>query len=198
MESVPRHISRVPITLFGSAVSTEVHWISLKQKLVVLSVVIAVIVAAALISVLVYSNFQDGTSASTTTSLNCSTISKITRVQGSASSNPKDSVATFLVVEADPGSPFEGMNGSAYHIGVPWPVINVYRNQTVVIHVFNCASSEPHGFAVTHYFNSGVTLPTGGSYTLTFAANQAGTFIMYCSTFCAIHPYMQDGEIIVS
>jgi hypothetical protein len=171
----------------------------LKQKLVVLSVVIAVIVAAGLISVLLYGNLEDGTSASNaTTNLNCNTISRLAKVEGSATSNPKDSIATFLLVEADPGSPFEGINGSAYHIGVPWPIINVYQNQTVVIRVFNCASSEPHGFAITHYFDAGVTLPTGDSYTLTFFANQKGTFTMYCNTFCAIHPYMQDGQLIVS
>ena len=50
------------------------------------------------------------------------------------------------------------MNGSAYHIEVPWPVINVHQNQTVVIHIFNCASSEQHGLAITRYFNGGVIL----------------------------------------
>ena len=76
-------------------------------------------------------------------------------------------------------------------------MINVSQNQTVVIHIFNCASSEPHGFAITHYFNSGVTLPPGQSYTLTFEADQKGTFDMYCDTFCAIHAYMQNGRVIV-
>ena len=90
------------------------------------------------------------------------------------------------------------MNGSAYHLGVPWPVINVHQNQTVVIHIFNCASSEPHGFAITHYFNSGVILQPDQSYTWTFDADQKGTFTMYCNTFCAIHPYMQNGRVMVS
>ena len=118
----------------------------------------------------------------------------MTDVGGNVSSNPSNSNATFLIVDADTGSPFEGMNGSAYHLGTPWPVINVKQNQTVTIRIFNCASSEPHGFAIAHYFNSGVTLPTGQSYTLNFVADQKGTFVMYCNTFCAIHPYMQDGE----
>lgn len=169
-----------------------------KPKLALIVVIIAVIIAGALVAVLINGNYFGGNSSSAESSLNCTTLSKIKNVVSNVSSNPNDSNATFLIVEADTGSPFEGMNGSAYHIGVPWPVINVQQNQTVVIHIFNCASSEPHGFAITHYFNSGVTLPPGQSYTLTIEADQKGTFTMYCNTFCAIHPYMQNGEIIVS
>jgi len=166
-----------------------------KTKLLALSVIAALIVSGAVVAVLISGKYVSGGS---TSSLNCTTLSKVTDVGGNVSSNPSNSNATFLIVDADTGSPFEGMNGSAYHLGTPWPVINVKQNQTVTIRIFNCASSEPHGFAIAHYFNSGVTLPTGQSYTLNFVADQKGTFVMYCNTFCAIHPYMQDGEIIVS
>ncbi|MHB8566241.1 MAG: cupredoxin domain-containing protein [Nitrososphaerales archaeon] len=66
------------------------------------------------------------------------------------------SVERILIVESDPGTIYEGLNGSAYHISVPWPIIQVHEGEKVVIQVVNCASSEPHGFAVAHYFDSGV------------------------------------------
>ena len=53
------------------------------------------------------------------------------------------------------------MNGSAYHLTAPWPVIQVQQGQTVVITVYNCAPSEAHGFAITHYFNSGAAVSAG-------------------------------------
>jgi heme/copper-type cytochrome/quinol oxidase subunit 2 len=90
------------------------------------------------------------------------------------------------------------MNGSAYHLTAPWPVIRVQQDQTVVIVVYNCAPSESHGFAITHYFNSGAAVSAGKSYTLTFVATEAGTFRIYCNIFCAIHPLMQNGELIVT
>jgi heme/copper-type cytochrome/quinol oxidase subunit 2 len=68
----------------------------------------------------------------------------------------------------------------------------------VTITVMNCASSEPHGFAIGHYFNSGVTLGEGQRYIVTFQANTVGKFSVYCNVLCAIHPYMQNGLLIVS
>lgn len=156
------------------------------------------IAVAALVSAQIYGRSLIGTTETSVSILSCSSLSKVTIVEGNVSSNPESSTATFLVVEADYGSPFEGMNGSAFHIGVSWPVIHVIQNQTVVIHIINCASSEPHGFAIVHYFDGGVTLPPEQSYTLTFVASQKGNFTMYCNTFCAIHPYMQNGKLIVS
>jgi FtsP/CotA-like multicopper oxidase with cupredoxin domain len=115
-----------------------------------------------------------------------------------ATSDTPGSTATFTIIESDPGNNYEGMNGSAFHVSTPWPVIQVYQGQKVVIQIFNCASSESHGFAISTYLNSGVTVRPGQSYTLTFVANQQGTFRVYCSIFCAIHPYMQNGELLVS
>ncbi len=90
------------------------------------------------------------------------------------------------------------MNGSAYHLSTSWPVLNVKQGQTVVIQVANCNSSEPHGFAITGYFNSGTTLNPGQSYTLTFVANQVGTFRVFCDVACAIHPLMENGLLNVT
>ena len=108
--------------------------------------------------------------------------------------------AYFLIVEADPPSPFAGINGSYY---VPttaqWPIVNVMLGQVVSIHGINCASSEVHGFAIHHYDdNSLISVPTGQSYDVTFTANEAGTFRVYCDVPCLIHPLMQNGALIVS
>ena len=108
--------------------------------------------------------------------------------------------AYFLIVEADPPSPYAGINGSYY---VPtttqWPVLNVRLGQVVSIHVINCASSEVHGFAIQKYDdNSLISIPTGQHYDVTFTASEAGTFRVYCDVPCLIHPLMQNGALIVS
>jgi FtsP/CotA-like multicopper oxidase with cupredoxin domain len=127
----------------------------------------------------------------------CGMLSSTGSAPGIANST-SGSTASFTIIEADPGNNYEGMNGSAFHSSTPWPVMQVTEGQTVTIHVFNCASSEPHGFAVQHYFVSGVTVRPGLSYTLTFNADQVGQFRVYCSIFCAIHPLMQNGELVVT
>jgi len=106
----------------------------------------------------------------------------------------------FLVVAADPPSPYAGFNGS-YYAGTTeqWPIMHVLVNQTVSIHVINCASSEAHGFQVTSYDDkSVVAIQPGQSYDVTFLANKEGTFRVYCDIFCAIHPFMQNGALVVS
>jgi heme/copper-type cytochrome/quinol oxidase subunit 2 len=146
-----------------------------------------------------------GTShGSTTVAQNspCSVLNSTQSAPGTANSSSTSLTANFTIIESDPGSNYEGMNGSAFHLSgnqtIPWPEIQVNQGQTVVIRIFNCASSESHGFAITHYFASGATVQPGQSYTLTFVANQPGTFRVFCSIFCAIHPYMQNGELIVT
>ncbi len=130
----------------------------------------------------------------------CNVINSQAPAPGIANATTKSPGATveFTIIESDPGNMYEGMNGSRYNLSSPWPVIQVYQGQKIVIHVYNCASSEAHGFAITNYFNAGVTVRPGQTYTLTFLATQVGTFKMFCSIFCAIHPYMQNGELIVS
>jgi hypothetical protein len=116
---------------------------------------------------------------------------------GFASSISSSSTATFVIIESDAGS-YEGINGSAHHQDVPWPVVVVHRGQTVVFDIYNCGSSEPHGFAVSHFFPAGISvLPTGQIRTVNFVANQVGNFTIFCSILCAIHPLMQNGRLVV-
>lgn len=108
----------------------------------------------------------------------------------------------FLIIETDPASPYAGMNGSAnVPVTAHWPVLYVKQNQTVSIHVINCASSEAHGFQISHYDSEARSLnaiPPGGSYAVTFTATELGTFRIYCSIFCSIHPLMQNGYLVVT
>jgi FtsP/CotA-like multicopper oxidase with cupredoxin domain len=108
----------------------------------------------------------------------------------------------FTIVESDPPSKLAGMNGSYYKSpsGPQWPVMNVTLGDTVVITVMNLNSSyEPHGFAIDHYLNApGYTMDPGQVRVLTFVANVAGSFRVYCSIECSIHPTMQNGVLYVS
>jgi len=108
-------------------------------------------------------------------------------------------VVHFTIIESDPPDPLAGMNGSYYKpLGTQWPIIRVHLGDTVIITVMNNNSREIHGFAIVHYDDRGFSLAPGQQHTITFVANQAGTFRMYCNVFCAIHPYMQNGAVIVS
>src|SRR2546426_10507876 len=89
-----------------------------------------------------------------------------------------------------------GYNGSV-NMGSPWPVMTVHQGPTVTIQVKNDDPVEPHGFTVTHYLDSGVTLRPGETYTLTFLADQKGAFRAYCSILCTIHSYMRNGPLTV-
>jgi heme/copper-type cytochrome/quinol oxidase subunit 2 len=103
----------------------------------------------------------------------------------------------FTIIESDRG-PDEGMNGSAYHIGEAWPVMEVQLGDTVIIHIISQNSQEAHGFTILHYFDPGVGLFPGGTYTVKFVANENGTFVITCLLFCAIHPFMDYGKFIVN
>jgi heme/copper-type cytochrome/quinol oxidase subunit 2 len=108
-------------------------------------------------------------------------------------------VVHFTIIESDPPDPMAGMNGSYYKpLGTQWPIIRVQLGETVIITVMNNDSREIHGFAIVHYDDRGFSLAPGQQHTITFVANEAGTFRMYCNVFCAIHPYMQNGAVIVS
>jgi heme/copper-type cytochrome/quinol oxidase subunit 2 len=105
----------------------------------------------------------------------------------------------ITIIESDTG-PMEGMNGSAFHLGSghAWPVITVQQGETVVIHVMSVNSYEPHGFTILHYYYPGVTLLPGGNVNVTFVATEPGTFLVTCLIFCAIHPLMDYGSLIVN
>ncbi len=108
----------------------------------------------------------------------------------------------FTIIEEDPPGALAGMNGSYYKnaAGPPWPVLQVHVGDTVVITVMNNKSSfEPHGFGIDYYLPSpGITLSPGQSHTITFVATEAGSFRIYCTIECSIHPLMQNGQLIVS
>lgn len=130
----------------------------------------------------------------------CASLSNSTSAVEGMVSRGNASHVYFLIVAADPPSPYAGFNGSYYHAASSqWPVMHVHKGQIVSFRVLNCASSEPHGFAITHYDDQSIiTIRTGQSYEVTFTADQTGTFRVYCDIFCAIHPLMQNGELIVS
>ena len=165
-------------------------------------VVIAILLAAGVVSYK-YALFQTGGGTVGGPGLmtaTCSSLGNSTSSVEGAASGGSGSHAYFLIVEADPGSPYEGMNGSAYQtISTHWPVMHVRLGQTVSFHVINCATSESHGFQIENYDQKTIiTVQPGQSYNVTFTADQKGTFKVYCDVFCLIHPLMQNGELIVS
>lgn len=101
----------------------------------------------------------------------------------------------FLVI-----ANINGFNDSIEH-GAPtvsWPVITVKQGSTVNITVCN-SDHQAHGFQVTHYFDSNIeTVDPGQVVHVSFVANKAGAFDIYCSIFCSIHIYMQGGELLVN
>ena len=105
--------------------------------------------------------------------------------------------AIFTVVMANEGLNV-GYNGSKYH-PIPWPVMNVSLGQNVIIHVINNDTTNPaHGFAITNYFDSGVSLRSGECHDVRFTANQPGSFTVFCNIYCTIHLIMQNGRLNVN
>lgn len=102
----------------------------------------------------------------------------------------------FTIIEESTG-PLEGMNGSYYHGFNTWPIIQVNKGDKVVINVMNNSTSEPHGFSITHYFPAGATIGARQSYNVIFIASQAGNFTIYCNIQCSIHPFMEQGLLMV-
>ena len=104
--------------------------------------------------------------------------------------------AHFTIVMANQGLNV-GFNGSRYH-SLPWPIMNVTMGQTFSIHVMNNDTTQSHGFAITRYFDRGITLGPGQCYDLTLTADQSGAFTVYCNIFCTIHINMQSGRLNVN
>ena len=104
--------------------------------------------------------------------------------------------AYFVVVMADEGMNI-GFNGSKFHSGF-WPIMNVTVGTNVIIHVVNNDTVEPHGFAITSYFNKGLILRPGECSDVTFNASRQGSYRFYCWINCSIHVLMQSGEINVN
>jgi nitrous oxide reductase len=101
----------------------------------------------------------------------------------------------FLVVAS-----VTGYNDSIGH-GAPgkaWPIIQVRKGSTVNIVVCNI-DRQAHGFQITHYYDRSIeTVEPGQVIRVSFVADQTGTFEIYCSIFCTIHIYMQNGQLVVN
>jgi len=80
-----------------------------------------------------------------------------------------------------------------------WPVVAVNQGQTVKITVCNIDRIESHGFQVGSYYDKTiVSIAPGQVVSVSFVASQAGTFPIYCAIFCAIHLFMEYGQLRVS
>jgi hypothetical protein len=101
----------------------------------------------------------------------------------------------FLVIASN-----LGFNDSIEH-GAPtkgWPLMTAQKGATVNIVVCN-TDRVAHGFQIAHYFDSSIeTVEPGQVIHVSFVANQAGTFDIYCSILCPIHVYMQNGQLLVN
>jgi heme/copper-type cytochrome/quinol oxidase subunit 2 len=81
-----------------------------------------------------------------------------------------------------------GFNNS----GRSFPNLLQYKlGQTVNLLVCNLDSVDAHGLVIDHYFVTGVTLRPGQSYKISFVANDAGTFLIYCNVLCPVHDLMR-------
>ena len=92
-----------------------------------------------------------------------------------------------------------GYNDSVSHGAPvkPWPVIHVQKGATVNIVVCN-TDRQAHGFQIAHYYDQSIeTVAPGQVIKLSFTADESGTFEIYCSILCAIHTYMQNGQLQV-
>lgn len=89
----------------------------------------------------------------------------------------------------------QGFNDSKYSAACP--LISVAKGQTVTIHLVN-NDRETHGVAITHYYTGGIQLAPGQSRDITFTADQAGSFTIYCNIGCFAHNYMQNGRLNVT
>lgn len=125
----------------------------------------------------------------------------------STPANPTPVTQTATACVRPPGyfliiADLQGFNDSVTHIqkspNEPWPVIKVHTGDRVNIMVCNNDDYSPHGFAIEHYLDSGVALMPHETFRISFVADKAGIFTMYCNIFCPVHPYMLNGQLIVT
>jgi FtsP/CotA-like multicopper oxidase with cupredoxin domain len=149
-----------------------------RSRKVVLGIVIVVLAAGVVLSVAYALYGRGGQSVTTGLPSYC-----------------KKPAGGYLIVAS-----IKGYNDSVDH-GVPakpWPVVSVQKGSTVTITVCN-VDHQAHGFQVTHYFDSKIqTVVPGQAITVSFVADETGTFQIYCSIFCTVHWAMQSGELVVS
>lgn len=93
-----------------------------------------------------------------------------------------------------------GFNGSVVHGSPknPWPVITAHKGDTVRLLICNLDRVEAHGFAIDGYFDGGVTLRPGQTYSITFTADKAGSFTIFCNVFCTVHIYMKGMFVVTA
>jgi hypothetical protein len=100
----------------------------------------------------------------------------------------------FLIVASS-----MGYNDSVAH-GAPiktWPILDVGKGSNVSITVCN-TYQQPIGFQVMHYLESQTeVVAPDHAITVSFLADQTGSFLIYCSVFSPIHIYLQGGEVRV-
>jgi cupredoxin-like protein len=100
----------------------------------------------------------------------------------------------FLVIASNLGYNDSIGNGAPVK---PWPVITVRKGTTVNITACN-TDRQAHGFQIVHYLDSSIeTVLPGQVIRVSFVANKSGTYEIYCSIFCTVHVYMQNGELVV-
>jgi FtsP/CotA-like multicopper oxidase with cupredoxin domain len=88
-------------------------------------------------------------------------------------------------------------NGFNDSIHTGQPTIESQRGDTVNILVCNLDPVQSHGFAIDHYFATGVTLRPGEAYKVSFVARDPGSFTIYCNVFCTVHTFMK-GRLVVN
>jgi hypothetical protein len=109
-------------------------------------------------------------------------------------SKPADGYLVVMSIYGYNNSVLEGAGPS-----LSWPVISVQQNTTVNITVCNADVSEAHGFQISNYYDSKiVSLLPGEVIHVSFEATEVGSFRIYCAIFCAIHPFMVNGELLVT
>ena len=103
----------------------------------------------------------------------------------------------FLIIASEYGYNDSVLNGAGP--SKAWPLISVTQGQTVNITVCNADTHESHGFQVSKYDDKTiVSVAPGQVVSVSFVASQVGTFSIYCAIFCAIHIFMEYGQLRVS
>ncbi|MGH9920079.1 MAG: DUF7471 family protein, partial [Nitrososphaerales archaeon] len=86
-----------------------------------------------------------------------------------------------------------GYNDSIVHGAPvkPWPILDVANGSDVAITVCN-TYAQPLGFQVAHYLDDKIeAIDPGQALTVSFVADETGTFLIYCSVLSPIHVYLQ-------
>lgn len=159
-----------------------------KKKLSYSLLLVAVAVSSVLLIVLFAGDFSGGNHTSTSSSRS-GTNSTI------GCSRPPGYV---LIIANESGFNGSARYSTSYLAAHPWPVVTVKKGQTVNIIVCNTDRTFSHGFGITHYLDSGVTVQPGSTFKFTFVADEVGDFTIRCTIFCPPHIFMQYGRITVS